>query len=61
MSKAALNDNGVGHLFVWCSNNFAAAVATQAILYQQMTGDNRYVAMMQEDKRLTIDSHFDFI
>ncbi len=48
MSKAALNDYGVGHLFVWCSNNFAAAVATQAILYQQMTGDNRYVAMMQD-------------
>ena len=48
MSKAALNDYGVGHLFVWCSNNFAAAVATQAILYQHMTGDNRYVAMMQD-------------
>jgi hypothetical protein len=48
MTKAGLNDYGVGHLFVWCSNNFAAAVATQAILYQRMTGDNRYVAMMQD-------------
>ncbi len=48
MSKASLNDYGVGHLFVWCSNNFAAAVATQAILYQHMTGDNKYVAMMQD-------------
>ena len=47
-SKAGLNDYGVGHLFVWCSNNFAAAVATQAILYEKMTGDKKYNAMMQD-------------
>ena len=48
MTKAAMNDYGVGHLFVWCSNNFAAAVATQAILYQRMTGDKKYLGMMQD-------------
>jgi hypothetical protein len=47
-SKAGLNDYGVGHLFVWCSNNFAAAVATQAILYEKMTGDKKYNSMMQD-------------
>jgi hypothetical protein len=48
LSKARLNDYGVGHLFVWCSNNFAAAVATQAILFEKMTGDRKYQAMMQD-------------
>ena len=48
LSKARLNDYGVGHLFVWCSNNFAAAVVTQAILYEKMTGDRKYQAMMQD-------------
>jgi endoglucanase len=47
-AKAALNDYGVGHLFVWCSNNFAAAVATQAILYERMTGSHRYTKLMQD-------------
>jgi hypothetical protein len=47
-AKARLNDYGVGHLFVWCSNNFAAAVATQALLYEQMTGDNRFRPLMQD-------------
>ncbi len=46
LGKANLNDYGVGHLFVWCSNNFAAAVATQAILYEKMTGDKKYQALM---------------
>jgi endoglucanase len=48
MNRAALNDYGVGHLFVWCSNNFAAAVATQAILYEKMTGDKKYNGLMQD-------------
>jgi endoglucanase len=48
MNRANLNDFGVGHLFVWCSNNFAAAVATQAILYEKMTGDKKYNTLMQD-------------
>lgn len=48
LSKAKQNDYGVGHLFVWCSNNFAAAVSTQAILYEKMTGDQKYSALMQD-------------
>lgn len=46
--KAMRNDYGVGHLFVWCSNNFAAAVSTQALLYERMTGDRRYRGLLQD-------------
>jgi endoglucanase len=48
LNKAIQNDYGVGHLFVWCSNNFAAAVCTQALLYKKMTGDNKYSVLMQD-------------
>ncbi len=37
-------DNGfrIGIPFIWCSNNLMASFATQAYLYRQMTGDNRF-------------------
>lgn len=44
--KADKNPYGVGHLFIWCSNNLAAAVATQAMLYQEMTGSKKYNSLM---------------
>jgi len=45
--KADQNAYGVGHLFIWCSNNLAAAVATQAMLYEEMTGSRKYRSLMQ--------------
>jgi hypothetical protein len=45
--KADRNPYGVGHLFIWCSNNLAAAVATQALLYEQMTGDVQFRPLLQ--------------
>lgn len=39
---------GVGHLFIWCSNNLAAAVATQAMLYEEMTGSQKFRPLMQD-------------
>ncbi len=45
--KADQNPYGVGHLFIWCSNNLAAAVATQAMLYEEMTGDKKFRPLMQ--------------
>jgi hypothetical protein len=48
LDKARLNDYGVGHLFVWCSNNFAAAVATQALLYEKMTGDKTFRPLLHD-------------
>ena len=37
-------DNGfrVGIPFIWCSNNLMASLATQALLYRRMTGDERF-------------------
>ncbi|MBA3580623.1 MAG: glycoside hydrolase family 9 protein [Gemmatimonadaceae bacterium] len=32
----------VGIPFIWCSNNLMASFATQALLYRQMTGDDRF-------------------
>jgi len=46
--KADNNPYGVGHLFVWCSNNLAAAVATQCMLYEEMTGSKKYRSLMQD-------------
>ncbi|WP_025765110.1 glycoside hydrolase family 9 protein [Dyadobacter tibetensis] len=44
--KAATNPYGVSHLFIWCSNNLAVAVATQAYLYEQMTGDQQFRSLL---------------
>ncbi|MFS4415628.1 glycoside hydrolase family 9 protein [Maribacter sp. 2307ULW6-5] len=46
-ARAQNNPYGVGHLFIWCSNNLAAAVATQAMLYEEMTGSKKYRPLMQ--------------
>lgn len=46
--RAEKNPYGVGHLFIWCSNNLAAAVATQAMLYEEMTGSTKYRDLMQD-------------
>lgn len=45
--RADKNPYEVGHLFIWCSNNLAAAVATQAMLFEEMTGSQKYRPMMQ--------------
>lgn len=46
-ARANQNPYGVGHLFIWCSNNLAAAVATQALLFEEMTGSQKYRPLMQ--------------
>lgn len=38
----AQNGFRVGIPFIWCSSNLMASFATQAYLYRQMTGDNRF-------------------
>jgi hypothetical protein len=45
-AKAAGNPYGVGHLFIWCSNNLAAAVATQSLLYEEMTGSQEFHSLL---------------
>jgi endoglucanase len=36
------NPYRIGVPFIWCSNNLTVALATQAALYERMTGDRRY-------------------
>jgi hypothetical protein len=36
------NPYRIGVPFIWCSNNLTAALATQCLLYELMTGDARY-------------------
>ncbi len=40
--RAAGNAFMVGIPFIWCSNNLAVALVTQAMLYREITGDESY-------------------
>lgn len=46
VKRAAGNPYTVGMPFIWCSNNLAAALATQCALYERMTGDAKYGAFL---------------
>jgi endoglucanase len=35
----------IGIPFIWCSNNLVAAAITQAYLYKNLTGDNKFEEM----------------
>ena len=45
------NPYHIGVPFIWCSDNLVAALATQCLMYERMTGDSRYqsFAMQQSD------------
>ncbi|QDV75811.1 glycoside hydrolase family 9 protein [Botrimarina mediterranea] len=42
VARAEQNAFGIGVPFIWCSNNLATALATQVLLYEQMTGDRQH-------------------
>ena len=46
--RAAKNPYRLGTPLVWCSTNDVVALATQAALYEQMTGDTRYRELATE-------------
>lgn len=46
--RAERNPYRVGTPLVWCSTNDVTAFATQAVLYEQMTGDARYRQLAAE-------------
>jgi peptidoglycan/xylan/chitin deacetylase (PgdA/CDA1 family) len=43
--KAEKNPFHIGIPFIWCSNNLAAAILTQAHLYYEITGDSTYAEL----------------
>ncbi len=42
LKTAHKNPYRAGVPFIWCSNNLMAALATQCLFYERMTGDTRY-------------------
>lgn len=42
LARAEQSPFGVGHPFIWCSNNVAAALIIQIIEYEKMTGDQTF-------------------
>jgi hypothetical protein len=42
VERGGSNPYGIGVPFIWCSNNLAAALITQILLYERMTGDMQY-------------------
>jgi hypothetical protein len=48
--RAARNPYGLGVPFLWCSNNLAVALATQALMYERMTGDARFRALAEAQR-----------
>lgn len=42
MARAGTNPFGIGIPFIWCSNNLLTSLMAQIILYEHMTGDDRY-------------------
>ncbi len=40
----------IGVPFIWCSNNLLTSLITQVILYEKMTGDNRFEPFMTAQK-----------
>jgi len=44
-ARARANPYGVGVPFLWCSNNLAVALASQALLYERMSGDAGYAGL----------------
>ncbi|MEO5804426.1 MAG: glycoside hydrolase family 9 protein, partial [Verrucomicrobiota bacterium] len=42
LRMAQKNPYRAGVPFIWCSNNLMAALATQCLLYERMTGDGSY-------------------
>lgn len=45
-ARARTNAYGVGVIFIWCSNNLLVNFITQVLLYEKMTGDMQYHAIM---------------
>ncbi|HSE32797.1 MAG TPA: glycoside hydrolase family 9 protein [Pyrinomonadaceae bacterium] len=46
VERGRSNAYGVGVPFIWCSNNLVVSFITQVLLYERMTNDMRYHAVM---------------
>jgi endoglucanase len=47
VAKRATNGFRIGVPFIWCSNDLVVSIASQALLYRQMTGDTQFRELEQ--------------
>ncbi len=50
LARAGTNPYGIGIPFIWCSNNLLTSLIAQVILYEQMTGDDRYSTFLLKQR-----------
>ena len=50
LERAGTNPYGIGIPFIWCSNNLLTSLITQMILYEHMTGDDRYAGFLVQQR-----------
>jgi hypothetical protein len=50
VKRATGNPYNVGAPFVWCSNNFAVALATECDFYERMTGDKQFRSLAAAER-----------
>ena len=50
LARAGGNPFGIGIPFIWCSNNLLTSLITQVILYERMTGDDRYAGFLVQQR-----------
>lgn len=48
--RAKTNPYGIGVPFIWCSNNLVTSFITQVILYEKMTGDQKFHQLMLDHR-----------
>ena len=50
LARAEMNPYGIGVPFIWCSNNLLTSLIAQVILYEHMTGDDRYAEFLLQQR-----------
>jgi hypothetical protein len=50
LQRAGKNPYGIGIPFIWCSNNLLTSLIAQIILYEEMTGDDRYAGFLETQR-----------
>ena len=50
LARAEKNPYGIGIPFIWCSNNLLTSLIAQMILYEDMTGDDRYTTFLVQQR-----------
>jgi hypothetical protein len=50
LDRSGKNPYGIGVSFIWCSNNLLTSLIAQIILYEDMTGDDRYTEFLVQQR-----------